>query len=547
MKCLLFWFLCSILMLKLSAQQIQTVVPKQAVTVGTAFQIQYIVLDAFSVEVEDKPSFKNFDLVSGPHIYKGKTTVNGTPKSIENIVYTLVPQTIGEHKIKGIEVKVGATKMKAGDATVVVTAQAGRSANPAKGNSNVSLYSTSRTNLEKIIDDNLFVTATVDKKHCYEGEPVVATFRLYSRLQSTSEVIKPPALYGFAAVDILNISEANHTVETINGKVFNTSILRKVQLYPIQSGTLAIDPMVVNNILEFKDDAHPEGKVLLEKEITTPKINIMVKPLPLKRPDSFEGAVGNFSLQAKLEKTQIATNEQGRLLVTIAGKGNFVQFDRPQITWPEGFEVFELPVEEKLNRTKVPTEGYRTFVFGFSSHTVGDVVIPPFPFSFFDPVKKQFKTVATDSLKFTIVAAAAKKSQETNPAGEHQGWWPLLAALAVLLSVILFFVFRGKKKQQQIKEAEAPDIIASINDLLIDSMNDKEMANRVQQLIYELLKNKYGTARLEAVKTKMPLQQFENLNRLMNDCQLISYTAMETEGRKTELKEKAIGVAKELQ
>lgn len=545
MSRLFFTLVCTLFLFDLSAQQIQTVVPKQAVTVGTAFQVQYVVVDAPSVEVAGKPSFKNFHLVSGPHIYSGRTVIDGEPKSVKNIVYTLVPQAIGEYTINGIYLYSGTTTLKAKDAKVVVRLQPKQSFNVSSGYTDVSLYSSSRYDLQKIVEENLFLTATVNKKTCYEGEPVVATFKLYSRLQSTSEVIKTPAFYGFAAVDMMNINQANHTVETINGKVFNTSILRKVQLYPAQLGTLAVDAMVVKNLLDFKDDAHPAGKVVLEKEISTPLINIHVKPLPKTKPSNYEGAVGNFSLKARLEKAQIATNEQGKLFITIAGKGNFVQFDRPHIAWPDGVEVFELPVEEKLNNEKAPLEGYKTFVFGFSSAKVGGVTIPPIKFSFFDPLRNQFRTVASDTLKVGIVAAAKKEIQEINTISKRFNWLPLIAAVIVLEMIIL--VVALKRKQPQAKEALKPGFVAEIEAMQIENMRDSDAAVRIQQVVLDLLKEKYGTANVEALKCKMSSHQFEECGDLLKECQLISYTTIETSGKKLELKERAVRLVKQLE
>jgi LPXTG-motif cell wall-anchored protein len=547
MRCFSLLFLCIVFLSTLSAQQIQTVVPKQAVTVGTAFQLQYVVVDAPPVEIEVNPLYRNFQLASGPHIYKGRTVIDGESKSVENIVYTLVPQAVGQYTIYGIQVKAGTTTLKAKDAKVVVSVQPKQSFNVSSSYTDVSLYGSSRSDLEKIVTENLFITATVDKKTCYEGEPVVATFKLYSRLQSTSEVIKTPALYGFAAVDMVNINQANGKVETINGRIFNTSILRQVQLYPAQSGILSIDPMVVNNLVEFKDDAHPVGKVVLEKEIKTPQINITVKPLPKIKPSNHEGAVGNFSLKAKLEKNQIATNEQGKLLVTIAGKGNFVQFDRPQIAWPAGIEVFELPVEEELEKESVPMKGYKTYVFGFSSNRTGKSIIPSIQFSFFDPVKKQFRTIVTDSLKVEIVAAPKKEAQERASTDEQSNWLPIIAGIFLSLTAILFFVLKRKRKSPEIAEVPKPDFIARIQELQVASMSDKETANHIQQVFLEILKEKYGTANTETLKTKMAPDQFEELIGLLNDCQLISYTTIETRGKKSELKERTLKLAKDLQ
>ena len=40
-------------------------------------------------------------------------------------------------------------------------------------------------------------------------------------------------------------------IEKYNGRMYNVYTLRKVQLYPLQAGTVAIDPLVAKNKVTF--------------------------------------------------------------------------------------------------------------------------------------------------------------------------------------------------------------------------------------------------------------------------------------------------------
>jgi hypothetical protein len=53
----------------------------------------------------------------------------------------------------------------------------------------------------------------VDRRTCFVGEPVVATFKLFSRLQSKSEIIKNPGFYGFSVNDMISqhLTVGHHT------------------------------------------------------------------------------------------------------------------------------------------------------------------------------------------------------------------------------------------------------------------------------------------------------------------------------------------------
>ena len=47
----------------------------------------------------------------------------------------------------------------------------------------------------------------VDKRSCFVGEPVLATFKLYSRLESKSDIVKNPGFYGFTVQDMINLAD----------------------------------------------------------------------------------------------------------------------------------------------------------------------------------------------------------------------------------------------------------------------------------------------------------------------------------------------------
>src|SRR3569833_2108854 len=61
-------------------------------------------------------------------------------------------------------------------------------------------------NPKEKIRKNLFLKVQVDKTTCYVGEPIVATYKLYSRLSSESKVTKRPSLNGFSVYDMVDPS-----------------------------------------------------------------------------------------------------------------------------------------------------------------------------------------------------------------------------------------------------------------------------------------------------------------------------------------------------
>jgi hypothetical protein len=245
----------------------------------------------------------------------------------------------------------------------------------------------------------------------------------------------------------------------------------------LRPGLFAIDPMEVTNSVEFSksavnkkteqeitegvykknDPPHNENTVVVENSIRTEKVTIRVKALPeTKKPSTFNGAAGSFSIMGRLGKNELARNEEGALIITIKGKGNFTQLSPPVIEWPAGIENFEPIIKDSLDKTFTPLKGSRTFRFPFLSSRPGSYHIPPVFFSFFNPDNNNYKTVTTDSIGLRVLTTEKKetpKAQHTAIAAERRDLKSLWIYTGIFL-VVLVIIFLQLKKQKKEPIAE---------------------------------------------------------------------------------------------
>jgi hypothetical protein len=508
------------------AQKVQTVVPKQVVA-GNAFQIQYIVSEPSSLANVGQPEFDNLRLVSGPNHYKGNSLINGKMQPIENISFTVVPLKEGSVKIKGITFNFkNSDDERTDDIVVTVLPQPKASFNAQSTYTDLRLYApSSKADLDKLIEENLFIKAEVDKRVCFLGEAITATFKLYSSLQSTSEVINAPSLYGFSVMDVLNVHEVHQAVETINGKIFNTSVLRKLQLYPSQTGKLMVDQMQLQNEVEF-DDSATGKKIKVEKLLASQPIEIVVKALPGKQPADFSEAIGKFDIRAKFQQAKIEAGQQGKLIVTLSGRGNFIQLNPPIVEWPKGFEVFEPLSTEDINKNVVPAEGVREYVFMFTTDQTGSYKVPPVSFSFFDPQSRTYKKSSSDSLQLEVIPASRKEiidaaSGRTN----NSNTWIWFCVAAILLIALLAFLFIKKKpKPIQPVQDTVRGYAQKFQDIVSSQSTDKQLCTDLQKLLSEI----HRTCNLSS-------EQSVELKSIKYNCELLVYSDIAIEGQKEEL------------
>src|ERR1700712_475069 len=65
------------------------------------------------------------------------------------------------------------------------------------------------------IKKNFFLKADISKTTCYVGEGLMATFKVYSRLNASSRVVKRPSLTGFSVIEMVDAYNNEPDIEKI--------------------------------------------------------------------------------------------------------------------------------------------------------------------------------------------------------------------------------------------------------------------------------------------------------------------------------------------
>jgi hypothetical protein len=470
----------------LAQTKFSTVVNPKEVGKDDYLQVEYIIENAKSVEQLTAPSFTGFTIASGPAQQNGMSIINGVMSEYKGITYVLKPTGTGKKTIAGATAIIDGKQVRSNSVVVQVTnASSGRSNfNPSPFNMalpdvepevNEEYVLRPGENATDKIKNNLLVKLDVSKTSCYVGEPVIATYKLCSRVKSESRVTRRPSLNGFSVYDMIQPEANNPTVEKIGGKMFNVHIIRKVQLYPLQEGSFELDPAELDNTVRFirvegssnrssmqqlMDDyvnGMTQGR-MEEQRITlsSKPVTINVKPLPeAGRPLSFDGAVGKFSISAALVKKTIAANETSGIVVTLKGDGNITMINAPTVNWPPTTEGYEPDVKEDINKTVAPLSGTKLFQYSFTAKQEGKIIIPGIEFSYFDAAANAYRTIRTDSMVLDVTKAtgSAKKikpaaAESKTAVANNKGWNILLLLLTgVALIVLLIMTWKWNKRK----------------------------------------------------------------------------------------------------
>lgn len=391
------------------------------VAVGEAFRVEFTLNAEPDKESFKAPSFEGFDVLAGPSVSTGESLsiINGsmTKSYSYNITYVVLAQQAGNLTVGSAQIAADGTVYRTNPLPIEVVQE--QSGNPnAQGGRETdrSQESEASNNAQRqIAKDDILLRTIVSRTSVFKGEPLRVTFKLYERVNVVGyDGVKFPSFNGFWAQE-LNTGNTPRRRETYNGKVYETLVAREFLLYPQQSGTLTIDPaeltavaqVVVQsrNIDPFFGGGHEVYNV--PRKVQSQRVTVTVKPLPAGAPESFNGAVGRFTLDATLPPDRIAANSASTYTVKIAGSGNLTLVQAPKLTLPTSFEQYNVKTTESINSSASGISGYRQFEYPFIARAEGTYEIEPVEFTYFDPERMRYTTLQAKPLTLDVTPDAS--------------------------------------------------------------------------------------------------------------------------------------------
>jgi|GluameStandDraft_1065615.scaffolds.fasta_scaffold00426_33 hypothetical protein len=387
------------------------------VAVGETFRVEFTLNAEPDKESFKAPSFEGFDVLAGPSVSTGESLsiINGSmTKSFSyNITYVVLAQQAGNLTVGPAQITVDGTVYRTNPLPIEIVQE-----NNDQGNRNTDRpqeNEASNNAQRKIAKDDILLRTIVSRTSVFKGEPLRVTFKLYERVNVVGyDGVKFPSFNGFWAQE-LNTGNAPRRRETYNGKVYETLVAREFLLYPQQSGTLTIDPaeltavaqVVVQsrNIDPFFGGGHEVYNV--PRKVQSQRVTVTVKPLPAGAPESFNGAVGRFTLDATLPPDRIAANSAATYTVKIAGSGNLTLVQVPKLTLPTSFEQYNVKTTESINTSASGISGYRQFEYPFIARAEGTYEIEPVEFTYFDPERMRYTTLHAKPLTLDVTPDAS--------------------------------------------------------------------------------------------------------------------------------------------
>jgi hypothetical protein len=326
------------------------------------------------------PDFKGFVVLSGPNTAMSTSIVNGRVSKEMSYSFMLQPKAAGKFTISSASIKANGNRLTTQPLNIEVV-RGKTEQSPAAGKS-----------------EDIFIQLEPGARTAYVGEQILLDYKLYTTLSIESyDIPVEPDYLGFYATELRRY-DARTQREVVGGKQYTTKVMRRVALFPQQTGPLTIPSTAVQmTVMEGND---PTGfffrRNIRPLVYTTDPVTIEVKPLPDNAPPGFSGAVGKYEFQASVNRRMATTDDAVTITVLISGNGDLKRVQPPDLLLSDSFEIYPPKVlEETTTENQGEVIGRKVLEYLALPKFPGEYVIEPV-FSYFDPQAENYVTLESE-------------------------------------------------------------------------------------------------------------------------------------------------------
>lgn len=325
-------------------------------------------------------------------------------------------------------------------------------------------------------DADFILSLKSSKEELYVGEPFELTLLFKQKIgaEAVDSKFEAPELKGFW---VKSESPAQKTQE--NGYVVTKVVY---EMAAQRAGELNISKakMSVASRTHSRDSWGSWVPKIKWRAYYSNELSIDVKPLP-----SGVDLVGNFTIMATIDKSEINPNEALNLTIEVLGDGNLedIKSFKPYI---DGVNIFDEKIS--IDRNKL------TQKIAFVAQS--DFTIEPFTLKFFDPKTKDIKTIETNKIEIKVKNSKPKEElvikKETQEPIEVESseksstlWTLLIFSVGLILGVIIGLVkpWKSIKKQKSLSLKDERVLLVKLLPYR-DDEDVKRVVEIIEQNIY---------------------------------------------------------------
>lgn len=433
-------------------------VSSQRVPQNSVFDVRFELEDAAGDHFVP-PAFVDFKVVGGPSRGSSTMIINGVVSRSESWSYSLLATHTGKFTIGPATIVAGRKKMSTEPITIEVIAarDIARSGTASKG-------------------EGVLLMAEVEDKPYYPGQQITLNYRLLFRENVQTVNVLSEDDYADFFVQPMGDFSKEPSVERIRGQDYTSRIIKSIALFPHQSGSYVIDPLIMDVGINAPFPGI-QGFFTMNRiqdvRVASEPLTIRVLPLPDGAPPSFQGAVGHYQLATSGGQDQLSTDDALTFQVDIQGDGDSKRWDPPVPVRDSSYDVYPPKIlVDKVEEKNGAIHHQRTLEYQVLPRQAGTFAVTV-PFTYFDPDQQRYVTLSSDTIRVAVreglngrsgVASASDQAGDDSLMKVRSPWfsdrfwvsWPHLFLFGLIItgSALNLMVIYRRKKDRRVPESE---------------------------------------------------------------------------------------------
>ena len=351
--------------------------------------------------------------------------------------------------------------------------------------------------------NDLYLNLEIQDKVVYKNEPTIAILRAYSRDYDNFRKVGKIHFPQQRNANIKPVSFAKSEIESNSGMA--SQVIGVFMIFPSETGTIEINPISAT----FANSSR-------NNKISSNKVQLNVKKLPVGMPIHFKNAVGQFTIDLlNLHSEEIPEIDKPlHIILQVMGSGNLGSLHLPKILNASDYIFFAPKITSQTVAKKNGLSGSITAEYVVIPKKSGLVSIKFEDFSYFNPNTNKYTDLGSKELLINVKTPAQiaeakttleKVNEYTNtvletvntPVLQTQSFkvkdknkinWKIVAGNFALLTtfISLFLIVMRKREKRKLK----PQLIAQTTTTIAETeeLIRSTMSNHFEESI-EYLKN----------------------------------------------------------
>ncbi len=277
----------------------------------------------------------------------------------------------------------------------------------------------------------------------------------------------PPRLQG-AWIYQQNAPGAVVVSRRVGGVTYDIYVYHEV-VFPLTPGILRIDPATVSYSLPVTY-SFLSREVRHEPQSEPTRVEVLPQP-SAGRPAQFQGTgAAELRFTVEVDPSRLQVGDAGAVVATLSGRGNVALWPEPNLTWPEGLNVYPEDVEVELAPRDGQMAGTKVFRFLVVPDSVGVHRIQAPTYDYFDLDTRRYVTLRLETIEVVTeghLTGAVERGRRPLPLADLPPsfdiallvrsvplWiWLMMAALPPMLVGLVRQL--GRRRRRAGEEAEA--------------------------------------------------------------------------------------------